>query len=134
MEYAVPLEATVDAVRQVRAGWSTGWACRSRFPVEVRAVAGDDIALSPASGRDSGYIAVHVYRGTPFEAYFRGVEAIMADLGGRPHWGKLHFRTADDLAPAYPRWDRVPGGPQRNSTRPESSRPPPSAGSSGRRR
>ena len=23
---------------------------------------------------------------------------------GRPHWGKLHTRTAADLAPAYPRW------------------------------
>ena len=26
---------------------------------------------------------------------------------GRPHWGKLHTRTAPDLAPAYPRWDDV---------------------------
>ena len=23
---------------------------------------------------------------------------------GRPHWGKLHTRTAEDLAPLYPRW------------------------------
>ena len=23
---------------------------------------------------------------------------------GRPHWGKLHTRTAADLAPAYPRF------------------------------
>ena len=23
---------------------------------------------------------------------------------GRPHWGKMHFRSAEDLAPAYPRW------------------------------
>jgi L-gulonolactone oxidase len=75
------------------------------FPVEVRFVAGDDIPLSTASGRDTAYIAVHVYQGTPFERYFQGVERIMDDYGGRPHWGKLHFQTAETLAPRYPRWD-----------------------------
>ena len=25
--------------------------------------------------------------------------------GGRPHWGKLHFQTAETLAPRYPQWD-----------------------------
>ena len=28
----------------------------------------------------------------------------MNGLEGRPHWGKLHTRTAADLAPSYPRW------------------------------
>jgi len=23
-----------------------------------------------------------------------------------PHWGKLHFQTAETLAPRYPEWDR----------------------------
>jgi L-gulonolactone oxidase len=27
------------------------------------------------------------------------------DLGGRPHWGKMHYRTAQTLRPAYPRFD-----------------------------
>ena len=29
----------------------------------------------------------------------------MRAYDGRPHWGKLHSRTAADLAPAYPRFD-----------------------------
>ena len=29
----------------------------------------------------------------------------MDDYGGRPHWGKLHFQTAETLAPRYPQWD-----------------------------
>jgi L-gulonolactone oxidase len=37
--------------------------------------------------------------------YFSAIESIMKDLGGRPHWGKLHFQTAETLAPRYPRWD-----------------------------
>ena len=28
----------------------------------------------------------------------------MRSHDGRPHWGKLHTRTASDLEPAYPRW------------------------------
>jgi L-gulonolactone oxidase len=48
---------------------------------------------------------VHVYWGTPYDQYFQGVEAIMNDYGGRPHWGKMHFQSAATLAPRYPRWD-----------------------------
>ena len=28
----------------------------------------------------------------------------MDSYGGRPHWGKRHFQTAETLAPRYPRW------------------------------
>jgi L-gulono-1,4-lactone dehydrogenase len=104
MEYAIPLDAVPEALRRVRAlvdriGLSVN------FPVEVRAVAADDIPLSTAHGRPTGYIACHVYRGATYDQYFQGVEAIMDDYGGRPHWGKMHFQTAASLAPRYPRWD-----------------------------
>ena len=26
------------------------------------------------------------------------------DLAGRPHWGKMHYRDAESLAQAYPRF------------------------------
>jgi len=103
MEYAVPLEATVEAVQGVRSVVE-GLGYRVSFPVEVRATRGDDIPLSTASGRDTGYVAVHMYRDMPHERYFHEVEAVMRSLDGRPHWGKLHGRTAGDLAPVYPRW------------------------------
>jgi L-gulono-1,4-lactone dehydrogenase len=105
MEYAVPREAGPEALNRVR-----DYVARSglhlSFPVEVRFVAGDDIPLSPAFGRDTCYIAVHVYRGMQFQQYFAAVESIMDDYGGRPHWGKLHFQTADTLAPRYPEWQQ----------------------------
>jgi L-gulonolactone oxidase len=104
MEYSIPREHVVDALRQL-----TEFVDRSglllSFPVEVRFTAADDIPLSTATSRPSSYIAVHVYQGMPYEQYFRGVEAIMDPLGGRPHWGKLHFQTAATLAPKYPQWD-----------------------------
>jgi L-gulonolactone oxidase len=105
MEYALPREAVVEAFRRVIATIE-----RERldvgFPIEVRVAAGDDALLSTAHGRDTGYIAVHQYRGMEFESYFRAVEAIMREHGGRPHWGKRHYRTADELRELYPGWDR----------------------------
>ena len=105
MEYAIPVAAVPEALDRVRA-FVAEEQLPLLFPVEVRAVAADDIPLSPAHGRDTGYLAVHVYRSMPFERYFEGVEAIMGGYGGRPHWGKLHFLDAADLAPRYPQWER----------------------------
>ena len=106
MEYAVPREALAEAVQRVR-NLVRDAQIPLLFPVEVRVVAGDDIPLSTAHGRETGYVAVHVYRNSPFDQYFTGVEAIMSDYGGRPHWGKMHFQRADTLAPLYPEWGRV---------------------------
>jgi L-gulonolactone oxidase len=33
------------------------------------------------------------------------MEALCEPLGGRPHWGKLHYRDADSLRKAYPKFD-----------------------------
>ena len=104
MEYALPVAAIPDALRAIRdAIEKNNW--RITFPVEVRVAAADDNWLSTAQGRETGYIAVHrYYREDPTE-YFEAVEAIAREHGGRPHWGKMHFRTADDLRPAYPHFD-----------------------------
>ncbi|QDY79522.1 D-arabinono-1,4-lactone oxidase [Streptomyces qinzhouensis] len=103
MEYALPREACTAALREVRAMIERS-PLKISFPVEVRTAPADDITLSTASGRDSAYIAVHLYRGTPHRAYFTAVERIMTAHGGRPHWGKLHTRDAEYLAAAYPRF------------------------------
>jgi FAD-linked oxidoreductase len=105
MEYAIPQEAAAEALNEVRRYINRSGLVIT-FPVEMRFVAGDDIPLSMAYGRDTCYIAVHVYQGTHYQQYFEAVEQIMSGYGGRPHWGKLHFQTAETLAPRYPQWDR----------------------------
>jgi L-gulonolactone oxidase len=104
MEYAVPRAHARDAVRGLREVVERN-NLRVSFPVEVRFTAPDDIPLSTAYGRDTCYVAVHMARGVEFEPYFRGVEQVMDGLGGRPHWGKMHFQSAATLAPRYPEWD-----------------------------
>ncbi|NJP45237.1 D-arabinono-1,4-lactone oxidase [Actinacidiphila epipremni] len=103
MEYAVPREAAVDAVRAVKAMVERS-DLRISFPVEVRVAPADDITLSTASGRDSAYIAVHMYRGSRYQEYFTAVEKIMTERDGRPHWGKMHTRDAEYFRAVYPRF------------------------------
>ncbi|HEX3803061.1 MAG TPA: D-arabinono-1,4-lactone oxidase [Solirubrobacteraceae bacterium] len=105
MEYAIPRTHAVEAIRAIRDGIH-GRRLPVSFPIEVRFVAADDALLSPAQGRDTCYIAVHVFDQMEYEPYFRMVEEIMDGFGGRPHWGKRHFQTAETLRPRYPEWDR----------------------------
>jgi L-gulonolactone oxidase len=100
MEYAVPRAAVPHVLAEIEKHLG-----RSRerigFPIEVRFAAADDIWLSTAYGRPSGYIAVHQYHRREHEPYFRAVEALAVEVGGRPHWGKLHYRDAASLRDAY---------------------------------
>ena len=103
MEYGVPRENGPEAARRV-----IEWVRSNRypvfFPIEMRVTAADDALLSPSHERDTAYIAVHQYRGMKWRPYFEAVESIMDEYGGRPHWGKRHFRTAATLPERYPRW------------------------------
>lgn len=102
-EYAVPREAVLDVLADLRAG-VRHLADPVMFPVEVRVAAADDIWLSTAYGRDTAYVAIHQYAGLPYQGYFRLFESIATAVGGRPHWGKMHTRDAGYLAAAYPRF------------------------------
>ncbi|MEU0049136.1 D-arabinono-1,4-lactone oxidase [Streptomyces sp. NPDC006309] len=103
MEYAVPRAALTETLRELKAVVDRS-GLRVSFPVEVRTAPADDITLSTASGRDSAYIAVHMFRGTPYQAYFTAAERVLTAHEGRPHWGKVHTRDADYLARVYPRF------------------------------
>ncbi len=64
-----------------------------------------DLWLSTASGRASGYLAVHRYWRADPTAYFAAVEEVMLAHGGRPQWGKMHTLDASALRSRYPRFD-----------------------------
>ncbi|MET0673179.1 MAG: D-arabinono-1,4-lactone oxidase [Microbacterium pygmaeum] len=104
MEYALPADEVRSAFDALRAlVHERGW--RISFPVEVRFAAADDIWMSTAHGRASGYIALHRYwREDPTE-YFEAAEQILLAHGGRPHWGKMHTLDAGVLRDRYPRFD-----------------------------
>ncbi len=106
MEYAVPRAVGLDVLREVRRVVDAS-GLRISFPVEIRVAPADDVPLSTAYGRDSFYLAFHTHHRSDLathEAYLGLLEPILRAHDGRPHWGKLHTRTAADLAPTYPRF------------------------------
>lgn len=103
LEYAVPREAGLDALREVRRVFDSS-GLQVSFPVEVRVAPADDVPLSTSYGRDSLYLAFHTHRDADHASYFALMEAVMRDHDGRPHWGKLHHLSAVELDPLYPRF------------------------------
>lgn len=104
MEYGIPREALPEALRRVRE-FVKNSSEPVFFPIEVRVSAADDIPLSTAHARDTAWIAAHVHKGGSYETYFQGIEQIVNDYDGRPHWGKLHFQDHNSLAARYDEWD-----------------------------
>lgn len=71
---------------------------------ELRTIAGDDLWLSPQYGRDT--LALHFTwqrRQAEVESAVARIEAALAPLDARPHWGKVFTARADAVAPLYPR-------------------------------
>jgi FAD-linked oxidoreductase len=109
MEHEIPAAAGADALR---AGMAEVRARRWPiiFPFEYRAVAGDDIWLSPMNAGPCVSISFHQYAKMPWREAFAGMEAVFAAAGGRPHWAKRHTLTSEDvlrLYPEAPRWGAV---------------------------
>jgi FAD-linked oxidoreductase len=109
MESEIPAAAGADALRAAMATVRTH-RLPIIFPFEYRAVAADDIWLSPMNGTDCVSISFHQYAKMPWREAFRLVEAVFAGAGGRPHWAKRHTLTSDDVLRLYPeaaRWGEV---------------------------
>ena len=103
MEYNIPAEQAATVINEIQARIEREQ-FKVHFPLECRFVHSDDIWLSPAYRRESCYLAVHMYKGMPYQDYFAHIEEIFRRYQGRPHWGKMHTRTAAELAELYPRW------------------------------
>jgi len=75
---------------------------------EVRTVAGDDLWLSPAFGRES--VAIHFTWIADTELVLPVVSAVeeaLAPFDPRPHWGKVFTTNPRVVAAAYPRMGDV---------------------------
>ncbi|MCB9479385.1 MAG: FAD-binding protein [Deltaproteobacteria bacterium] len=103
-ELAVPVEHGRSVIGELRQ-FIDNTDIQIGFIVEVRFVKGEDVWMSPAHGRDSCYIGAFQYRSMPHEQYFFGFERFASFYGARPHWGKLHNKTAADLQALYPKFD-----------------------------
>ena len=130
---ACPLEHLADAVDRVRdldahverSRCCSRSRCACRPPTTSR--------CRPASAASDGWVAVHQYRGAPYEAYFQGVERIMDELRRPPALGQAALPDGGDAGRALPEWDDFQAA-RDGSTRPARSATPTSTASSVRDR
>ncbi|MDG2049709.1 MAG: D-arabinono-1,4-lactone oxidase [Myxococcota bacterium] len=104
MEYSVPIQQGPECFRALRRMITESFP-NLRWPLEYRTLAADDVWLSSAYDRPCATLSVHQGVDAPDEPLFRACEEIFRDYGGRPHWGKVHFCNAEELASAHPRWN-----------------------------
>jgi FAD/FMN-containing dehydrogenase len=105
IEYSLPLEAGPDCFLEVRKIIKRKFRRSVAWRLLYRTIAADEYYISPFHGRDSVTISLHQNAGMPFLDYFRTMEPVFKDFGGRPHWGKKHFIGHEDVRKFYPRLD-----------------------------
>ena len=88
MEYAVPREVALDALREVRATDRRPATGRSASRSRSASCPADDVPLSTAYQRDSVYLAFHMNPQTDHTGYFRGVEDVLRALRRPPPLGQ----------------------------------------------
>jgi len=103
VEYFLPIEQAreiMDGMRRLMLDWLP----LSVYPLEIRVVAGDDAWLSPNYQRDNLVVSISGEPGTDYWPYLRACDALFAEFGGRPHWGKIHFMTPERIDDLFPRY------------------------------
>ncbi len=106
MEYILPIDAGPACFQEVRKRVKEKHRHYVGWRILYRTIAADEIYLSPYYKQDSVSIAILQNNELEYKSYFEDIEPIFIAYGGRPHWGKKHSLTADDLRPLYPEWDK----------------------------
>ena len=104
MEYSLPAASGSACVRALRELIARDFPDLA-WPLEYRTLAADDVWLSTAYERPTVTISVHQGIDRDDGELFRACESVFRGFEGRPHWGKVHFRTGRELADLHPRWD-----------------------------
>lgn len=104
VEYFLPIEDSKEILKAMRE-LMLGWLPLSLYPLEIRVVASDQAWMSPNYQRDNLVVSISGEPGKDYWPYLMACDALFAEFGGRPHWGKLHFMTAERLASLFPRYE-----------------------------
>jgi len=103
VEYFLPLDQARAILTEMRK-LMLRWLPLSVYPLEIRMVAADKAWLSPNYQRDNLVVSISGEPGVDYWPYLRACDSLFAEFKGRPHWGKLHFMTADRLDRLFPRY------------------------------
>lgn len=104
MEYFLPLEAAPACFQEIRKRIKDRHRHYVGWRLLYRTIAADEMYLSPSYKQDSVSIAILQNHQLEYQSYFDDIEPIFRAYGGRPHWGKKHSLSADELRDLYPKW------------------------------
>ncbi|HEY7704951.1 MAG TPA: D-arabinono-1,4-lactone oxidase [Acidimicrobiia bacterium] len=104
VEYFLPIEHSRQILKEMRK-LMFRWLPLSVYPLEIRVVAADQSWLSPNYQRDNLVVSISGEPGVDYWPYLRACDSLFAEFRGRPHWGKIHFMTADRVARLFPRYE-----------------------------
>ena len=103
MEYSIPTEHGPSCVAEIKNLLSSNYP-DVLWPIEYRTVAADNVWLSPARERATVTVSIHEDVERDETAYYKDAETVFRAHGGRPHWGKVHYLSGEDLASDYNHW------------------------------
>ena len=103
VEYFLPLEEAHEIIAEMR-HLMLRWLPWSVYPLEIRVVAKDQAWMSPNYQRDNLVVSISGEPGKDYWPYLRACDGLFSGFQGRPHWGKLHFMTADRVERLFPRY------------------------------
>ncbi|MBJ81936.1 MAG: hypothetical protein CL462_03430 [Acidimicrobiaceae bacterium] len=103
MEYSLPTEHGPSCVAEIKNLLSSNYP-NVLWPIEYRTVAADNVWLSPTRGRATVTVSVHEDVERDETPYYKDAETVFRAHGGRPHWGKVHYLSGEDLAADYDHW------------------------------
>ena len=106
IEYSIPAEDGPACFAEVREMIIANFP-ELQWPLEYRTVAADELMISAARGRPTVTISAHQDIALDDRPLFTACEEIFRSYDGRPHWGKVHYQTGDELAAIhseYRRW------------------------------
>ncbi len=105
MEYAVPAASGPACFAELRDMIGVRFP-ELEWPLEYRTLAADDLPISVAGGRQTVTISAHQDVSLDDRPLFSACEEIFRRYEGRPHWGKVHYQTGEELARLYPDYHR----------------------------
>ncbi|MCZ4060785.1 FAD-binding protein [Pantoea sp. LMR881] len=110
VEIGVPLANTPAIIRKIKS-WYAQNRPHMHYPIILRCTGASSAWLSPAYEQPTcffGFVVYYADDGSLSQDglhFLTEVEKLLAEEGGRPHWGKYYDDTSYTWREIYPRWD-----------------------------
>ncbi|QGU87944.1 D-arabinono-1,4-lactone oxidase [Erwinia sorbitola] len=109
VEIAIPLARAGAVIARIKR-WHAETQPHMHYPVILRCTGASESWLSPAYQQESCFFGFVIYYAEDGSlspegvAFLRAVEKLLAEEGGRPHWGKYFDASLYNWAKIYPQW------------------------------